>query len=160
MGSGIMGERLAGGNVAIALLGNTLSTGFMLIALILSFAPISGAHFNPAVSLVSAALRELSVSRLASYVVAQLIGAVAGVVLAHAMFAEPLLQTSTPCPSRAGPNGYRKSWRPSGSSAPSLGSRARDLPPWHTPLGSTSPVRTGSPRRLRSQIPRSRSRGP
>ncbi len=95
IGSGIMAERLADGNVALALLGNTLSTGCMLVVLILTLGPISGAHLNPAVSLVSAALRELSVSRLAAYVVAQLIGAVAGVVLAHAMFAEPLLQTST-----------------------------------------------------------------
>ena len=95
IGSGIMAERLANGNVALALLGNTLSTGCMLVVLVLTFGPISGAHFNPAVSLVCAALRTLSVGRLASYVVAQLVGAVAGVLLAHAMFGEPLLQTST-----------------------------------------------------------------
>ena len=90
-----MAERLANGNVALALLGNTLSTGCMLVVLVLTFGPISGAHLNPAVSLVCAALRTLSVGRLASYVVAQLVGAVAGVLLAHAMFGEPLLQTST-----------------------------------------------------------------
>ncbi len=95
IGSGIMAERLANGNVALALLGNTLSTGCMLVVLILTLGPISGAHLNPAVSLVFAARRELSVTRLGSYVVAQLIGAVAGALLAHAMFAEPLLQTST-----------------------------------------------------------------
>jgi len=95
IGSGIMAERLANGNVALALLGNTLSTGCMLVVLILTLGPVSGAHLNPAVSLVFAALREMSVSRLASYVVAQLVGAVAGAVLAHAMFAEPLLQAST-----------------------------------------------------------------
>jgi glycerol uptake facilitator-like aquaporin len=101
IGSGIMAERLAGGNVALALLGNTLSTGCMLVVLILVFAPISGAHFNPAVSLVFAALRELSVHRLLLYVVAQVLGAIAGALLAHAMFAEPLLQVSTHV--RAGP---------------------------------------------------------
>jgi len=95
IGSGIMAERLANGNVALALLGNTLSTGCMLVVLILTLGPVSGAHLNPAVSLVFAALREMSVGRLASYVVAQLVGAVAGAVLAHAMFAEPLLQAST-----------------------------------------------------------------
>jgi len=95
IGSGIMAERLANGNVALALLGNTLSTGCMLVVLILTLGPVSGAHLNPAVSLVFAALREMSVGRLASYVVAQLVGALAGAVLAHAMFAEPLLQAST-----------------------------------------------------------------
>src|SRR5262249_9732277 len=69
VGSGIMAERLAGGNTALALLGNTLSTGCMLAVLILVFGPISGAHFNPAVTLVFAALRELSLERLVSYVV-------------------------------------------------------------------------------------------
>ena len=95
IGSGIMAERLAGGSVGLALLGNTLSTGCMLVVLILVFGPISGAHFNPAVTLVFVALRELRVSRLVPYVAAQVLGAVAGTVLAHAMFAEPLLQTST-----------------------------------------------------------------
>jgi glycerol uptake facilitator-like aquaporin len=95
IGSGIMAERLAGGNVALALLGNTLSTGCMLVVLILVLGPISGAHLNPAVSLVFAALRELSIKRLVSYVVAQLLGAVAGALLAHAMFEEPLLQAAT-----------------------------------------------------------------
>ena len=102
IGSGIMAERLANGNVALALLGNTLSTGCMLVVLVLTLGPISGAHLNPAVSLVCAALRTLSVGRLASYVVAQLVGAVAGVLLAHAMFGEPLLQTSTHI--RSGPS--------------------------------------------------------
>jgi glycerol uptake facilitator-like aquaporin len=101
IGSGIMAERLAGGNVALALLGNTLSTGCMLVVLILMFGPISGAHFNPAVSLVFAMLRELSVNRLLLYVVAQTLGAVVGAVLAHAMFEQPLLQASTHV--RAGP---------------------------------------------------------
>jgi glycerol uptake facilitator-like aquaporin len=85
IGSGIMGERLAGGNAAIALLGNTLST---------VFGPISGAHFNPAVSVAFAIRRELSWRLAAAYVLAQAAGAMLGVFAAHAMFAEPILQVS------------------------------------------------------------------
>jgi len=94
IGSGIMAERLAGGNLALALLGNTLSTGCMLVVLIEVFAPISGAHFNPAVSLVFAAQRKLRLHRLGAYVAAQLGGALLGVLVAHAMFDVPLLQVS------------------------------------------------------------------
>src|SRR5512141_1106350 len=92
IGSGIMGERLAGGNVAIALLGNTLATGAMLVVLITVFGPLSGAHFNPAVSLVMALRRELSWRLAGAYVVIQLVGAVAGVWAAHLMFAAPVLE--------------------------------------------------------------------
>jgi glycerol uptake facilitator-like aquaporin len=95
VGSGIMGERLAGGNAAIALLANALATVGGLYVLIEVFGPISGAHFNPAVSLVMAVRRELPVSRLALYVPAQLVGAMAGAWLAHAMFDMNLLQFST-----------------------------------------------------------------
>jgi glycerol uptake facilitator-like aquaporin len=95
IGSGIMGERLAAGNVAIALLGNTLATGAGLVVLITIFGPLSGAHFNPVVSLLFAARRELSWSHAIAYVVAQVIGAILGVWLAHAMFAEPIIQFST-----------------------------------------------------------------
>jgi len=95
VGSGIMGERLAGGNDAIALLGNTLATGAGLVVLITIFGPISGAHFNPAVTLVFALRREISVRLALGYVVAQVAGAVLGVFAAHAMFAEPILQVST-----------------------------------------------------------------
>ena len=95
IGSGIMGERLAGGNVAIALLGNTIATGAGLVVLITIFGPLSGAHFNPVVSLMFALRRELSWSNAISYVVFQVIGAILGVWLAHAMFAEPLFQVST-----------------------------------------------------------------
>jgi glycerol uptake facilitator-like aquaporin len=95
VGSGIMGERLAGGNVAIALLGNTLATGAALVVLIGVFGPISGAHFNPAVTLVAALRRELPVRLALAYPVAQLVGAVLGVWTAHAMFGEPILQVST-----------------------------------------------------------------
>jgi glycerol uptake facilitator-like aquaporin len=101
IGSGIMGERLAGGNVALALLGNTLATGAMLVVLITALGPISGAHFNPAVSAVFALKRELPPGELAAYVLAQIAGRVAGVLLAHGMFDEALLQLSTKV--RAGP---------------------------------------------------------
>jgi glycerol uptake facilitator-like aquaporin len=95
IGSGVMGERLAGGNVAIALLGNTLSTGAGLVVLITIFGPLSGAHFNPAVTLVFALRREIGWRLAAAYVAAQLVGGVIGVWAAHAMFAEPILQVST-----------------------------------------------------------------
>jgi glycerol uptake facilitator-like aquaporin len=94
IGSGIMGERLAGGNVAVALLGNTIATGAGLVVLITIFGPLSGAHFNPVVTLMFAVRRELSWQNALFYVVSQLIGAVLGVWLAHAMFAEPLFQVS------------------------------------------------------------------
>jgi glycerol uptake facilitator-like aquaporin len=102
VGSGIMGERLAGGNAAIALLGNTLATGAGLVVLIHMFGPISGAHFNPAVTLAVAVRREIPWHVAAIYVVAQCVGAILGVWLAHGMFAEPIMQISTKL--RAGPS--------------------------------------------------------
>jgi glycerol uptake facilitator-like aquaporin len=95
VGSGIMGERLSGGNDAIALLGNTIATGAALVVLIHIFSPVSGAHFNPAVTMIALLRRELPGSTAAVHVAAQFLGAIAGVWLAHAMFAEPLLQVST-----------------------------------------------------------------
>ena len=95
VGSGIMGERLAGGNVAIALLGNTLSTGAGLVVLITVFGPLCGAHFNPAVTLVFALRREIGWGLAGAYVAAQILGGVLGVWTAHAMFAEPIWQVST-----------------------------------------------------------------
>lgn len=95
IGSGIMGERLAGGNVAIALLGNTLATGAGLVVLITMCGPLSGAHFNPAVTLVFAARREIGGGTAAAYIVAQLASAVTGVWAAHLMFGEDVLQVST-----------------------------------------------------------------
>ena len=95
IGSGIMGERLAGGNIAIALLGNTLATGAGLVVLITVFGPISGAHFNPAVTLVFALRRELTARLALGYILAQLVGGVIGAWAAHAMFGEPILQLST-----------------------------------------------------------------
>jgi glycerol uptake facilitator-like aquaporin len=101
IGSGIMGQRLSGGNDAIALLGNTLATGAGLVVLIEVFGPVSGAHFNPAVTLVFALRREIGARLAAAYVAVQVAGAVLGVWAAHAMFAEPILQVSTKL--RAGP---------------------------------------------------------
>jgi glycerol uptake facilitator-like aquaporin len=89
VGSGIMGERLAAGNVAIALLANSIATGAALVALILTFAPISGAHFNPAVTLADAAQRGIPWSEVPVYVTAQCTGGVLGAILAHLMFALP-----------------------------------------------------------------------
>jgi glycerol uptake facilitator-like aquaporin len=94
IGSGIMGERLAGGNVAIALLANTLATGAMLVALILTFGPISGAHLNPAVTLADAFHGGLRWREVAVYIAAQIAGAFAGVASAHLMFGEPLYSAS------------------------------------------------------------------
>ena len=94
VGSGIMGERLSGGNVAITLLANTLATGAALVALILAFGGISGAHFNPAVSLADAWQGDLAWRDLPVYVFAQILGAFAGVVTAHLMFGLPLFSAS------------------------------------------------------------------
>src|SRR5688572_16135700 len=95
VGSGIMAEKLAGGNLALALLGNTIPTGAILVVLILALAPISGAHFNPAVSLVMAINGGLRWSELGAYVAAQLAGGCLGTVAAHIMFELPVLQFAT-----------------------------------------------------------------
>ena len=94
VGSGIMAENLAGGNTAVALLGNSIATGAMLVVLIAILGPISGAHFNPAVSLVLVVLGELPGGVFGIYVVAQVVGGVAGTITAHAMFDLPLAQAS------------------------------------------------------------------
>jgi glycerol uptake facilitator-like aquaporin len=94
VGSGIMGDRLAAGNVAIALLANTLATSAALIALILTFGPVSGAHFNPAVSFADASQGGLSWSMASAYTIAQMAGAVVGVVAADYMFEQPLFAWS------------------------------------------------------------------
>jgi glycerol uptake facilitator-like aquaporin len=94
VGSGIMAERLAGGNIAIALLANTAATATALVALILTFGPISGAHFNPAVTLALASRRALPWAAVPGYLLAQVIGGIAGVWLAHVMFGLPILQFS------------------------------------------------------------------
>lgn len=95
IGSGIMAERLSGGNVAIALLGNTIPTGAILVVLITALGPVSGAHFNPAVTFAFLLRREIELDTALMYVGAQVIGGISGMLLAHAMFEEPLLQFSS-----------------------------------------------------------------
>lgn len=95
IGSGIMADRLSGGNVAIALLGNTIPTGAILFVLITMLGPISGAHFNPAVTAVFALKGDIPASEGGGYVLAQIFGGLIGVVVAHAMFDLPLLQLSS-----------------------------------------------------------------
>lgn len=94
IGSGIMAERLAGGNAAVALLGNTAATVTVLGVLIAMFAPISGAHFNPAVTLVALTKKKIGVGKAGTYIAAQVAGCCAGAMLAHAMFELPLVQAS------------------------------------------------------------------
>lgn len=102
VGSGIMGERLAGGNVAVALLANTLATGAVLVALILTFGPISGAHFNPVVTLAAASDDAFPWAEVPPYLGAQCLGAVVGVAVANAMFDLPVLLLSQKA--RTGPS--------------------------------------------------------
>ena len=108
IGSGIMAETLAGGNVAIALLGNTIATGAILVVLITMLGPVSGAHFNPAVSLVFALRGELGWRHMGAYVVAQVIGGLIGVAMAHLMFDETLIQFSQKV--RSGPPQLFAEW--------------------------------------------------
>ena len=102
IGSGIMAEALAGGNEAVALLGNTLATGAILFVLITILGPISGAHMNPAVSLVAASRREMSWRDAGAYIAAQLAFGILGAFAAHAMFDLPILQLSTTARNGAG----------------------------------------------------------
>src|SRR5215813_2841449 len=95
VGSGIMGERLSAGNVAIALLANTLATGAALVALILTFGPISGAHLNPVVTVAGATQGGLAWIHVPAYLGAQVLGGIGGTLAAHAMFSSPLLQWSS-----------------------------------------------------------------
>ncbi|MEM7122262.1 MAG: MIP/aquaporin family protein [Pseudomonadota bacterium] len=101
VGSGIMAESLAGGNVALALLGNTIPTGAILIVLIIMFGPISGAHFNPAVTLAFALKRQISLRDSGLYVIVQIIGGLLGVIVAHVMFDVTMIQESVKA--RTGP---------------------------------------------------------
>jgi glycerol uptake facilitator-like aquaporin len=101
VGSGIMGERLAGGNVALALLGNTLPTGAILVVLILALGPISGAHFNPAVSLVMSLRKDHPWREFFPYACAQIVGGCIGTLVAHGMFELPMLELAVKA--RTGP---------------------------------------------------------
>ena len=108
VGSGIMGESLAGGNVAMALLGNTIATGAILVVLILAFGPLSGAHFNPAVTLAFLMRREIAPGVALLYVLAQIAGGLTGALAAHAMFELPLIQISETA--RSGPAQWFAEW--------------------------------------------------
>ena len=95
VGSGVMGERLSGGNVAVALLANAIATGGILYVLITGLGPVSGAHFNPVVTLIEAWFRRLPRARVPGYLVCQILGAIAGVMLAHVMFGLDPIQHGT-----------------------------------------------------------------
>lgn len=95
IGSGIMAERLAGGNIALALLGNTLATGAILVVIILVFGPISGAHFNPAVTLVFLLRKEIDSKTALFYSLVQILGGITGALVAHIMFELPLIEASS-----------------------------------------------------------------
>lgn len=94
IGSSIMGDRLSGGNIAVALLANTIATGAALVALIFTFGPISGAHFNPAVTLADVVRNRFSWRKAPAYITVQLVGAFTGVAAAHLMFSESLFSAS------------------------------------------------------------------
>ncbi len=108
VGSGIMAERLSDGNIALALLGNTLPTGAILVVLITMLGPISGAHFNPAVTAAFFAKGDLPAREAAAYCAAQIAGGIAGVLAAHLMFAEPVFQLSVKL--REGPSQWFSEW--------------------------------------------------
>ena len=150
IGSGIMGERLAGGNVAIALFGNTIPTGAILFVLITMLGPISGAHFNPAVTAVFAAREGAYRSSTAGgYVVAQILGAMVGVLAAHLMFEENVLQISTKV--RAGPSQWFSEWVAAfGLVLTILLTLKANLRPWQRRSDSTLPPPIGLLPRLHS----------
>ena len=147
VGSGIMGEQLAGGNVAIALLANTLATGAVLVALILTFGAISGAHFNPAVTFADAAQGGITWREALAYFVAQMAGALLGVLAAHVMFGKPLV---LPVATRSGrrPQCSAKSSPRSGCSRSSGAARGAARRPCRSPSARISRPRTGSRRPL------------
>lgn len=159
IGSGIMGEQLAGGNVAIALLANTLATGAMLTVLILALGPISGAHFNPVVTLAMAWAGNLPRREVPAYLAAQFAGAFAGVAAAHLMFGMRLFFASTHAR-----RGAAQLWSEAVATFGLLlviwGCSAFGLPQPRTPWEPTSALPIGSRHRPHSRIRRSHSPGP
>src|SRR5262245_18554907 len=151
VGSGIMGERLAGGNVAVALLANTLATGAAVVALILTFGPISGAHFNPAVTLADASQGGLRWDEVPLYLGAQVIGAFAGVAAAHMMLEMPVFCASRHA--RSGPaQAFSEFVATFGPLAVIWGcARMRSSAVPFAVAAYTSPPRTGSRPRPRSR---------
>jgi major intrinsic protein len=133
VGSGIMGEKLAGGNVAIALLANTLATGAMLVTLIFTFGPISGAHFNPAVTLADASQGGIGWGDVPAYILGQVFGAFIGLEAAHLMFGEALLQVSQHA--RAGARSFSANLSPPSGCCLSFGAVVVCIPkpsPWQS----------------------------
>ena len=155
VGTGVMGERLAGGNVALALLANALATGAMLYVLVTVLAPISGAHLNPAVSLVFALRGELGGRLFGGFVVVQCAAAVAGAWLAHAMFELPLFATATKVRTGAA-QALSEVVATAGLCSRSSAACARVRQPSHRWWRATSLRRTGSRRRHRSPTRRRR----
>ena len=126
VGSGIMAENLAGGNVAIALLGNTIPTGAILVVIITIFGPVSGAHFNPAVTLSFLIRREITIGAAIAYVAVQIIGGIIGTWSAHLMFARSYFSYPVTY-EREVPSGFLKEWQPLGWSRRSWVPYAGDL---------------------------------
>jgi glycerol uptake facilitator-like aquaporin len=151
VGSGIMGERLAQGNDAITLLANALATGAGLVVLIAIFAPVSGAHFNPVVSLAEYWLGRLGIRLALAYVAVQVVGGIAGVAATHLMFGEPVLFASTKLRAAGHSSGARRS-RHSGYCSRSTVECATARPGYRFWSALTSPLRTGSPPRPPSPI--------
>ena len=159
VGSGIMGERLAAGNVALALLANTIATGTALVAIILAFGSISGAHLNPAVTLADAWQGGIPWRETPAYILAQMAGAFAGVIAAHLMFGLPILSASTHI--RTGSAQLLSEFVATfGLFAVIWDVAATVPPPYPLPLGHTLPPPIGSQRQPLSPIRPSPLPGP
>jgi hypothetical protein len=157
VGSGIMAQKLSGGNLALALLGNTLPTGAILVVLILIFAPVSGAHFNPAVSLAFALRGELTWQDAAAYIAVQIAGGIVGVWAAHLMFELPVWQLSLTART-GGAQWFAEFVATFGLLLTLLGCVSHAPRQWLTRSVSTSQQHIGSQLRHRSPIRPSRSR--
>jgi glycerol uptake facilitator-like aquaporin len=156
IGSGIMAQRLAGDNLAVALLANTAATVAVLATLIALLGPISGAHFNPAVTIIEALRGELTIPEAAAYVVVQIIGCCLGALLAHAMFELPLIQTSVHL--RTGPAQWlSEAVATAGLILVVIGSSGRTKRRGECPPGSAPPIGLRHQHHLR--IPPSQSHG-
>jgi glycerol uptake facilitator-like aquaporin len=146
VGSGIMAQRLAGGNVALALLCNSLATGAMLTVLIAVLCPVSGAHFNPAVTLAFLVKRSITKGAAAAYVACQIVGGILGTWTAHLMFGEAIFQVSTTVRARNRRSGSRNWWRPLVSFSPSSARFVGRPRRYHSPSASTLFRPIGLPR--------------
>ena len=156
IGSGIMAERLFGGNVAFALLANTIATGAALVALILTFGSISGAHLNPVVTIMDAWEKGLPWSEVPHYLLAQIFGGISGAIMAHAMFGLPAISLSRHA--RSGPSQWFSEFVATFGLLAVIWAVPGSAPmPFHTLWVPTSPLPTGSPPPRPSPIPPSPS---